>query len=120
MIKQWRPVLEDINHEIIRINASIADAQFNSDFSHKMHVIKLRTNELAERIRSLIGEMRSEAAAERNSVDMMMAEFYAEVRELNATINASRQFRAGRSRANWLHVQKLKAAAAAEKEGGEA
>lgn len=118
MIKQWRPILDDINSEIIRLNAAIADAQFNSDFQHKQQIVKLRMHDLDERLHALIHEMKSEAAAARAQIDLMMAEFRNEIKETSSTLAELRIFRAERSRANYLHMQEINAVST--EEGGEA
>lgn len=117
MIKQWKPIIEDINEEIIRLNAIIADTPFNSEFSHQMQRIKIRTAELQDRLNAAIKHMKSEAAAERAEIDYMMAEFHQECRETLKKLSSCRIIRAEKSHANWLHVQALKAQA---EEGGEA
>lgn len=118
MIKPWRPILEDINTEIVRINAAISDVPFNSDFSHKLQIIKIRTTDLDQRLNALVHEMKSEAAAERVEIDLMMAEFRSNLKKTLAALSELRIFRAERARANYLHIQELKKSEA-EKGGNE-
>lgn len=116
MIKQWKSIIDDINDEINRLNAVIADTPFNTEFSHQMQRVKLRTTELQERLSTVIKQMKSEAAAERAAIDYMMAEFHQECNEALKKLSGCRITRAEKSHANWLHVQALKAQA---EEGGE-
>lgn len=116
MIKSWRPVLEDINSEIGRINTAIEDAQFNPDFGHKLQIIKMRTHDLDQRLYALIHQMKSEAAAERAEIDYAMAEFRSELKKTTSALSTLRIFRAERARANYLHIMDIKAQA---EEGGE-
>lgn len=117
MIKPWRPILEDINAEIVRINAAISDVPFNSDFSHKLQIIKIRTADLDQRLNALVHEMKSEVAAERAEIDLMMAEFRRNLKEPSSALTNLRLFRAERARANYLHIQELKKAE--DEKGGE-
>lgn len=117
MIKQWKPIIDDINEEITRLNSVIADTPFNSEFSHQMQRVKLRTTELQERLSATIKQMKSEAAAERAAIDYMMAEFHQECNDTFKKLSGCRITRAEKSHANWLHVQALKAQT---EEGGEA
>lgn len=117
MIKQWKPALEDINEEITRLNAVIADTPFNSEFGHQMQRVKIRTAELQERLYASIKQIKAEAAAERAEIDYMMAEFYQASNETLRNLSGCRLLRAEKSRANYLHIQALKAAQA--EKGGE-
>lgn len=116
MIKQWKPIIEDINCEITRLNAVIADTPFSSEFSHQMQRVKIRTAELQERLYASIKQIKAEAAAERAEIDYMMAEFYQASNETLRNISGCRLLRAEKSRANWLNIQSLKAQA---EKGGE-
>lgn len=108
MYKSWGPIVSDMNEEIIRLKVRISETPFNSDFSHTMQMVKIRTTELDSRLQTMVHEMKSEAACQRELINTWMAEFMREVRNLNTEITAIRALRAERSRANWLHVQELK------------
>lgn len=116
MLKGWRPVVEDVRSEINRLRTAIKDAQFNSDFGSRMQIIKLRAAELQYRLTATLGEMKSEAAAQREMIDGLMAECRSEIKDVNAAIADLRILRAERSRANYLHCLQLKE----QQEGGEA
>lgn len=115
MTKSWRPLVEDMTNEIGRLRANVADAPFNSDFSSRMQIVKIRTAELDTRLRAMVHEVKSEAACQREMIEALMSEFMREVRILNSSLAELRIFRAERSRANFLHVQELKKTA---EEGG--
>ena len=118
MIKPWRPIIEDINTEIHRISVNLSDVQFNSDFSHKLQIIKIRTAELEQRLGAVTHEMKSEAAAERAEIDLMMAELRNAVQETASALARLRILRAERARANYLRIQEIKKSETGE--GGEA
>ena len=117
MMKAWIPVMADINNEIERIKSAIADIPFNSDFSSRMQVLKMRTAELDTRISQTVHVMRSEAASQREMINGLMAEFMKSVEETRIALSELRQFRAERSHANWVHVMEIKKREA--EEGGE-
>lgn len=117
MIKQWQPVLEDINREIVRLRVSIEDVQFNNDFSHQLQLAKLRSADLHQRLSSLRHQMKGEAEAERAQINLAMAEFASEIKKTASELVSLHMLRAERARANYLHIQALKAA---PEKGGEA
>lgn len=116
MIKQWKPIIEDINCEITRLNAVIADTPFNSEFGHQMQRVKIRTAELHERLTATLRQMKAEAAAERAALEYTLGEFHHDYDEVCKKLSACRLLRAEKSRANWLNIQSLKAQA---EKGGE-
>lgn len=121
MIKQWRPVLEDIRQEIGRLHTALEDTKFNPDFSHNLQIIKIRTADLVQRLHAPTENMKTEAAAEREQINLMMAEFRRDFKETSSALTQLRIFRVERARANYLHIMDLKAQAEAKKEeGGEA
>lgn len=117
MYKAWSPIVSDMNEEIIRLKVRVSESPFNSDFSHTMQMVKLRTAEIDSRLQTMIHEMRSEAACQRELINTWMAEFLREVSNLYTELAALRALRAERSRANWLHMQELKKQQS--EEGGE-
>lgn len=118
MIKQWRPVLEDIRQEIARLHTALEDTKFNPDFSHNLQIIKIRTADLVQRLHALTENMKTEAAAEREQINLIMAEFRRDFKETSSALTQLRIFRAERARANYLHIMDLKAQAEAKKEEG--
>lgn len=119
MMLTWKPTIDDITAEIARVKEQILLADFDSNFGHQMHMAKLRTHELNERLMNLFHMNCTEAAALKHQVDASLAMLKSEAMGVRAQLADLRQLRAERARANYLHCQQLKALAEAEK-GGEA
>lgn len=118
--QQWRPVLEDIRQEIAHIHTALEETKFNSDFSHNIQIIKMRTADLVQRLHTLSENMKSEEAAQREQINLMMAEFRRESQKTSSALTQLRIFRTERARANYLHILALQAEAEAmNEEGGE-
>lgn len=108
--KSWKPSIEDIKNEIERLKVFLTDLPFNSDFSYNVQRVKIRHNELTQRLYSLREAQKAERAMLREMINAMAEEFRQEEIATLKALADLKMIRCERGRQNHLRMLEIRKA----------
>lgn len=113
-IHNHKEVIANLKKELEMLRQEVMEPEFNSEFNHRMGIVKCRFEQFNQKIARATKEIEEQANTLRRAINDAEKEFWNERTDLLDELMELRLLRLERSRQNYAHIIELKRSAMEE------